>query len=305
MKVFVLAPRENWICDRIAEEWIRNNPEVNTNDPLEADLIWLLAGWCWNHLHPKILASKKVLVTVHHIVPEKFNEQSKRDFLARDQFVDCYHTPNHKTAEILRQFTDKPIFSVCYWYDAKQWFPEDKISCRKELNIPEDKFIVGSFQRDTEGGTTNPKLEKGPDLLCEFLKKLQSEKDIHVLLGGWRREYVIGRLESENIEYDFFERASLNKLRKMYNACDLYVVSSRYEGGPQAILEAACMNVPIISRDVGIARDVLSPYCLLDIPDQVCIPKQEWTDYNFEKVKLYEISSHKNSYLEMFKRIIK
>ena len=49
------------------------------------------------------------------------------------------------------------------------------------------------------------------------------------------------------------------KLNQLYNCLDLYVVSSRYEGGPQAILECAITNTPIISTDVGVAKEILSP----------------------------------------------
>ena len=39
-----------------------------------SDIIWLLAGWCWNQIPEKVLQSKKVVCTIHHEVPSKFNE---------------------------------------------------------------------------------------------------------------------------------------------------------------------------------------------------------------------------------------
>ena len=36
----------------------------------------------------------------------------------------------------------------------------------------------------------------------------------------------------------------------------MYIVSSRLEGGPQAILESALTKTPIISTDVGIASSI-------------------------------------------------
>ena len=101
MKVFVLAPRENWICDRIYQEWIENSSEITTENIQEASVVWLLAGWCWRHIPPEILAEKKVVVTVHHIVPEKFDKSKLSDFVTRDHFVDAYHVPNAKTAAII------------------------------------------------------------------------------------------------------------------------------------------------------------------------------------------------------------
>jgi len=41
------------------------------------------------------------------------------------------------------------------------------------------------------------------------------------------------------------------------NASDVLLVTSRYESGPVVVKEAAACNVPVVSTDVGSARDVL------------------------------------------------
>ena len=61
----------------------------------------------------------------------------------------------------------------------------------------------------------------------------------------------------------------------MYSASDLYIVSSRHEGGCQAILECAYKNVPIISRDVGIASKILHSDCIMPVENRFIIPTQE------------------------------
>ena len=38
---------------------------------------------------------------------------------------------------------------------------------------------------------------------------------------------------------------------------DLYIVAARYEGGPQAVVECAACEIPIISTDVGLANMIL------------------------------------------------
>ena len=48
-----------------------------------------------------------------------------------------------------------------------------------------------------------------------------------------------------------------NEINELYNAIDLYLVSSRLEGGPKAILECAASQTKIISTDVGLVDDVL------------------------------------------------
>ena len=304
MKIFTLPPRENWICDRIVSEWKKYCPGVWEDNPNNCDVIWLLAGWCWNHLPPSLLNEKKVLLTVHHIVPEKFDANKEREFLIRDQFVDAYHVPNEKTESFVRQLTQKPIFVIPYWFDPDVWKQVDRKNAREILSLPQNKFIIGSFQRDTEGGSKKPKLEKGPDLFCDHVERLSSEKEIHVLLGGWRRGYVIDRLESANIDYTFIEKAPLEQLSIMYNACDLYVVASRQEGGPQSILEASAMRVPIVSTDVGIANIVLDSECIFNPSENFDLPSKDAVEKNYQNVQKYSIVQHRAEYLKVFEKIL-
>lgn len=305
MKVFVLAPQEDWICDRLAKEWYESFPEISTQNPYEADVIWILAGWCWNHLPQDLLRSKKVIVTEHHIVPEKFNVLKHQDFVNRDQFVDAYHVFNEKTKILLTQITKKDIKVIPYWCNDNLWIPSDKIESRKKLSLDLNKFYIGSFQRDTEGfDLKTPKLEKGPDLFCDYLirnrSKFEENKKMHVILGGFRRQYVKKRLEEENIEYTLYEKVDLETVRMLYTSCDLYIVSSRIEGGPQAIIEASSMKVPLISTDVGIAKSILSENCIIDINKDFYLPNEKDINYAFQKIRQFCIKDHGNQFIKFF-----
>jgi glycosyltransferase involved in cell wall biosynthesis len=304
MKVFCLKPNENWICDRIAGEFYNNFSDVSSKNIFDCDVVWLLAGWCWRHVPVDILRSKKIVVTVHHIVPEKFDDNKLNDFLIRDQFVDAYHVPNDKTLKFISQLTKKPIFSVPYWFDKEKWFPQNREKCRELLGLPEESFIVGSFQRDTEGSDLiTPKLEKGPDLFCDYVESMERD-NIHILLGGWRRQYVISRLEKAKINYTYFEMASVDKLRQMYCALDLYVISSRYEGGPQSALEASGMKIPIVSTDVGMVSKVLPPGCIFkEIPSNF-IPTSKQVDLAYEQALKFDVKSHRKNYINIFKSVL-
>ena len=304
MKVYLNDPKESWIVDRIRSEWYENNPESVTENIHDCDLLWIVAPWQWSTIDQRLLKSKKVVCTIHHIVPDKFNQNSLNEFLYRDQFVDAYIVPNKYTKRFVKQLTNKPVKKIEYWFNSNLWKPLDKIECRKQLKIPENKFVIGSFQRDTEGSDlVSPKLEKGPDLFCDYVEKIRT-KDTLVLLGGWRRQYVINRLNSVNIEYKYFEMSPVETIKKMYAACDLYVVSSRHEGGPQAIFEASAMRVPIVSNPVGISESVLTEECVFDITKNIYFPTSEDVINNFNKVKEYDIIKHKTKYLNFFKEII-
>lgn len=264
--VYLLKPNEDWIVDRLVREWTESNSDITVSDPHSADVIWLFADWCWKSIDPRLLMSKKVITTIHHVVPEKFGEHEKYDFYLRDKITDVYHVPNEHTGEFVSGFTKKPIVVIPYWANQEIWRKTgDKQSLRKKYELPVEKYIIGSFQRDTEGSDlVSPKLEKGPDLLCDFIEKVNHEKSIHVVLAGWRRQYVISRLVSDNISFSYFEKPDHEVINELYQTLDLYPVTARYEGGPQSLIECGLLNVPVVSRAIGIAEQVLPSASISD-----------------------------------------
>lgn len=307
MKIFLLSPKEDWICDRLVSEWYENFKDISTSNIHESDIIWLLAGWCWNHIPYSILKNKKVVVTEHHIVPEKFNRQKYNNFIVRDQFVDCYHVPNNKTKKFIQKLTKKEIKVISYWYNNKLWKPINKNESLEKLGLDKEKYYIGSFQRDTEGSDLiTPKLEKGPDIFCDYIIKNQNKfKGLHVLLGGWRRQYVEKRLEEANIPHTLYEKSSVDKIKLLYSVLDLYIVSSRYEGGPQAIIEASGMKVPIISTDVGIASNILSKNCIIDMKNQFYIPQKTDINHAWQKVNEINIQNQGKKFIKLFEETLR
>ncbi len=267
MKVWVLRAAENWICDQLADEWQSNNPDMSTSDLDHADVIWLLADWAWRQVPMAALTSRKVVTTVHHIVPEKFDRAARMDFAARDAVTTLYHVYNQRTFDFIRPLTKKDIVLVPYWANANIWKKtNDKVELRRQYGLPEGAYILGSFQRDTEGhDLKSPKLEKGPDLLADAMIAYHERlDDVFVVLGGWRRQYIIGRLEAADVPYTYFERPPQVTVNDLYQTLDLYLVTARHEGGPQALLECGLLGVPVVSRPVGIAEQVLSPHAIAD-----------------------------------------
>ena len=308
MNIFCHVPRENWIVDRMGEEFKKyssfniSTESINEN----TDLIWLLGSWCWNQIHPKILQEKPVLCTIHHEVPWKFDESRKQNFLQRDFFIDHYLTYTEETKDLINNISSKPVTIIPHWINTELWKEEEKIECRKKLNLPQDKFIIGSFQRDTEGNDLEtPKLEKGPDIFVEKVAEISKFKDVHVLLGGWRRQYIIRRLKELKIPYTYVELPHLRILNSMYNALDLYIVSSRCEGGPQALFEATYLRVPIISTKVGQYEILLKKECLYEsskkIKDNNILEANNSVEENYKKVMEFDVLKHVNEYDKFIK----
>lgn len=262
-KVFVLAPNEDWIVDRFVKEWYEDNADISEANIAKADVIWALADWCFERIPKSVLWGKKVLVTVHHLVPEKFNARERMLFQLRDDIVDAYHVPNKYTRDFVQTLTSKPINIIPYWANQKIWKQTaDKNELHKLYGLNPEAYLIGSFQRDTEGSDLiSPKLEKGPDLLAdaiiELARKAKDYFDIEVVLAGWRRQYIMKRLGDAKIKYKYFERPSQKVINDLYQTLHLYPITARYEGGPQALIECGLHGIPVISRQIGMADEVL------------------------------------------------
>ena len=312
MSVFVLAPNENWICDRFVSEWKSVKPYPTTDSIQDAEIIWLLADWCWNQVPTNLLKEKIVVASVHHLVPEKFDESELSNFKIRDDFIDIYHVPCEKTKEQVEKYTDKPIWVQPFWVNNDLWKPISKdlrAELRSQYGIGENCYLIGSFQRDTEGhDLTSPKLEKGPDLFCDAVEELRdyhakNGKEVRVLLAGWRRQYVMKRLREANIPYYYSELPPFTDINIFYNILDLYIVAARYEGGPQAIVECACTKTPILSTDVGVAEMILNSKSIFK-PGNILNAEAD-VDYAHKKVLQYCMPKGFEPYTEMLHKISK
>lgn len=136
----------------------------------------------------------------------------------------------------------------------------DKINKFKELKkIPRNAFIVGSFQKDSNGwlNSKEPKFIKGPDILVATLKILNEKiSDLFVLLIGPQRGYVKEMLTRYNIKFFHFEAKDKYELNYFFNCLNVYLICSRQEGGPKTFLESLACQVPVVATNVGQIQDL-------------------------------------------------
>ncbi len=137
---------------------------------------------------------------------------------------------------------------------------EEKWSARAKLGIPRSAFVIGSFQKDGVGwgNGLEPKMIKGPDVFVETMKHLKKDiQELFVLLSGPARGFLKKGLEEAKIPYHHVYLNSYPEIADLYRALDLYVISSRQEGGPKAILESMASGVPLVTTRVGQAMDLV------------------------------------------------
>lgn len=274
-KVFLTGgDNMGWALDEdlnLMHQALKQIPDVELVDINSCEVIHSCSPSALGQLPVEKLVGKKIIC---QMPGEPFRYFQQSDFLPVVSRVGLWFS---RTRQAQEQFNKLGILNCLlpYVVDHQTFSPTiknkmEREEARRSLGLPENAYIIGSFQRDTEGADlVTPKYMKGPDVLLEIVNKLhQKNASLHVLLAGPRRFWLLDQLEARGIPHTFIgqrtkkEDVSVNilprtVLNQLYNVINCYVVSSRSEGGPHAILEAASAGCPIISTPVGLATDVL------------------------------------------------
>lgn len=205
--------------------------------------------------------SNKIILTWYHIVPD---DPMNKLIILIHKNVHIIHTSCTITQKKLIEMGIPPekIVVIPIGVDLNRFkpvSPKEKQKIKDELGIPRDKIIIGSFQKDGVGWGEGmePKLIKGPDVFLDVVEKLNQNYDIFVLLTGPARGYVKNGLDNIGVPYKHLFLDNYLEIPKYYNALDLYIVTSRAEGGPKAIVESMAAGIPIVSTRVGMAPDII------------------------------------------------
>ena len=65
-------------------------------------------------------------------------------------------------------------------------------------------------------------------------------------------------MEKYGIPYFHTYPKNHNDLISLYHALDVYLITSREEGGPMGLLESIACGTPVASTNVGMASDIIS-----------------------------------------------
>jgi glycosyltransferase involved in cell wall biosynthesis len=244
--------------------------------------VWWPSAW---HLGAEVLRNRKVVCFADN-APSFYARQP--EFHAVRPLVETWIA---RSSQAVQQFAKLGIQAefAPYCADPQTFLPlppEDVglQALRRQLGLPDDAYVIGNFHSDTAFtiGPDRPKWQKGPDVFAEIVRRVrESEPRVCVLLAGPRRHWLRQRLNSlgvpvffagreiagDDLASNILDRTVLNRL---YNLLDLYLVCSRWEGGPHSILEACFSRTKVLSTRVGIAEDVVEKACLFDtIPEAV------------------------------------
>jgi glycosyltransferase involved in cell wall biosynthesis len=130
--------------------------------------------------------------------------------------------------------------------------PDIHSSARMGLEIPQPSFVVGIVAR--------AEYNKGPDLFLEAISRLLLEdNEMYGLIVGrdWEGFERLNDLRDRLGKNRLMTVGECVDVRPFLAAMDVFLLTSRHEGTPNALLEAMACGVPCVATDVGDVQDLL------------------------------------------------
>ena len=181
---------------------------------------------------------------------------------------------------------DIPVITLLNGVNTEKYQRRQITGIREELNIPENAFVVGvvavfRFQKR----------------LKEWLRifKAFSEKNPNVygiIIGdGPLKEELVEERNSLGLEERVFMPGLQTETRPYFEAMDVFMMTSSFEGLPIALLEAMSMECAIVSTDAGGIKEVIT-----DGKDGLMVPVDQWSGLSEKLETLYKNPEKKDAF---------
>jgi glycosyltransferase involved in cell wall biosynthesis len=128
--------------------------------------------------------------------------------------------------------------------------PLTRDAARDRLGIPRDALVAGWVGRLSS--------EKGPDVMLDAIAATDSAWRLSMLGDGREQHALHAQAAALGISARVTWHGSVADAASLFAAFDAFILSSRTEGTPIALLEAMAVGVPIVATRVGGVPDVVS-----------------------------------------------
>ena len=171
--------------------------------------------------------------------------------LMTNQSLDLYITVSEKDRQMLLK-SGIPEDAIELIYNTIDLdpaaIPGDQVSLKKEFGLPPESIVCTGIGRLVP--------QKGFDILIEAFQKIAAQvPSLYCLIigGGEDQEKLSEQIRAAGLEnrvrlVGYQER---QKALSMLKSSDIFVMPSRYEGTPIALLEAAALARPILATCAG------------------------------------------------------
>lgn len=200
---------------------------------------WISPYGYW-HFAPLVSAISQIC-NIHHVMPD--DEHWPREYLGV-QIVSM----SRASGELLKQRDFNNVKIVRYGVDTDTFADLVSDTCRLKLGLERITHpLIGFFGK----ASSNVQGRKGDDTLFQALVEVNRKQQAGLLLSGEGWNSLVERCEQAKIPVYHRQVKNLTDMPLLYGAIDLYVCTSRVEGGPIPVLEAMACERPVISTPVG------------------------------------------------------
>jgi len=231
-------------------------------------------------MNPSLLEGKRVIC---HICNEVIRTFDQSCMIHAQEVIGLWVPISHEAEATLKALRLRTLYMPYTILPEifKPLLSPSRDELRDRFGIPRDAYVISNFMRDSRvDDIRRPKPQKGVEVLLQIIVTLcKKGYPIHVLLAGPRRHWIKARFREQGIPYTYIGREvegddnTFNimdppTVNLLYQASNLHLITSRWEGGPRGVLEAAASKTPVLCSPVGIARDMLEPASLFSCFDE-------------------------------------
>lgn len=207
----------------------------------------------------KYLKENKIDVLVSFMAEPNFRASIATIGLNTRLIVSIRNDPRKEYAGILGWFTAKllmPLADGCVFQtnDAKQWFSKRLQKKSKIiLNAVNPCFFSFNYKGKRKNIVTCGRLteQKNHKLLIDAFAKIKNQVEDNLLIygEGILREELENEIKILNLQDRVFLMGQTNDVASAIGSAKLFILSSDYEGMPNALMEAMTLGIPCISTD--------------------------------------------------------
>jgi glycosyltransferase involved in cell wall biosynthesis len=179
----------------------------------------------------------------------------------------------------LHNYYKGEVISLCMGINFDYWKRRtDKLEVKKKLGLVQKNSILLSTSRLNSA--------KQVDRVINILKKFDNSDFLYIVTGHGENKYEqylqnLGESLEKAGKLRFIGYVSEKHLIDLYTAADLFIMSSRSEGGPTATIKAAAMETPIFTTDTGQIAELLEKY-----DAGVVVPANDYKDWEKELAEI-------------------
>jgi glycosyltransferase involved in cell wall biosynthesis/SAM-dependent methyltransferase len=232
----------------------REDPEAFAAVLAEASVVHCLSQFAYAEVEERVKAlggrHLRLIASIHHIVePEDIEPCLLADRIA----VMCESVADQLVGLGVSR---ERLFLLRKGVDTERLAARGRSGARKRLGIPNEAFAVGVSAK----ASSDDRGRKGLDVLFAALERLPTseQRPLRLVVTGPGWEEVLAARAPEGLTVQRFDYLPADAMPDFYSAVDVYLNTSRIEGGPMPPLEAMSCETPVVSTPVGTVRDLVS-----------------------------------------------